>query len=204
MAVVAPEGRLAIREVPPTVPEATFAAEVRSGLAARPKRLPCRFFYDDAGSRLFEQICELPEYYLTRAEQEILTRHADEIAAAVPAGTVLVELGSGSAAKTRRLIEAFLRRQARLRYVPIDISRGALAESARRLLAEYPALEVHGLAADCSCGWAPTWGTSAGRRRRPSWLRCGRRWRRPTGCWSASTCARTAPCSSRRTTTPGA
>ena len=148
MAVVAPEGRLVIREAQPTVPAATFAAEVRAGLAAQPKRLPCRFFYDAAGSRLFEQICELPEYYLTRAEQEILTRHADEIAAAVPAGAVLVELGSGSAAKTRRLIEAFLRRQATLRYVPIDISRGALEESARRLLAEYPALEIHGLAAE--------------------------------------------------------
>jgi L-histidine Nalpha-methyltransferase len=148
MAVVAPEGRLVIREAQPTVPEATFAAEVRAGLAAQPKRLPCRYFYDAAGSRLFEQICELPEYYLTRAEQEILTRHADEIAAAVPAGAVLVELGSGSAAKTRRLIEAFLRRQATLRYVPIDISQGTLEESARRLLADYPALEIHGLAAE--------------------------------------------------------
>src|SRR5215469_3801545 len=112
----------------------SFARAVEAGLSADPPSLPCRFFYDAIGSRLFEAICELPEYYLTRAEHEILARHADEIAAHCPTPLFLAELGSGSATKTRRLIEAFLRRQGRLRYVPVDISQSMLEESARALL----------------------------------------------------------------------
>ncbi|MGH2355446.1 MAG: L-histidine N(alpha)-methyltransferase [Chloroflexota bacterium] len=148
MMAIALERRLTVEAVAPSAPESTFAVEVRRGLTAQPKQLPCRFFYDHQGSRIFEQICDLPEYYLTRAEQEILTRHADEIAAAMPVATMLVELGSGSAAKTRRLIEAFLRRQEALRYVPIDIARGMLEASARQLLADYPALVIHAVAAE--------------------------------------------------------
>src|SRR5438477_5701110 len=90
---------------------ARFAHDVRAGLTASPKRLPCCYFYDRLGSALFEAICQLPEYYLTRAEEEILRAHREEIADLFPMGTDLIELGSGSAAKTRLLIEVFLRRQ---------------------------------------------------------------------------------------------
>jgi L-histidine N-alpha-methyltransferase len=125
-----------------------FAGSVRTGLARAPKRLPCRFFYDRDGSRIFEEICELPEYYLTRAEREILVARADEIAARFEQRTTLVELGSGSAIKTRVLIEAFLARHGALRYVPVDISRSILEESGRALIAEYPGLEIVAVAAE--------------------------------------------------------
>src|SRR5437588_539586 len=85
-----------------------FARDVEQGLTASPKRLSCRYFYDQRGSLLFEEICELPEYYLTHAEGQILRDRAAEIAALFPEETSLVELGSGSAVKTRLLIEAFL------------------------------------------------------------------------------------------------
>src|SRR5213592_1773775 len=78
---------------------ARFAHDVRAGLTASPKRLPCCYFYDRLGSALFEAICRLPEYYLTRADEEILRSHSDEIAALFPAPIDLIELGSGSAAK---------------------------------------------------------------------------------------------------------
>jgi len=110
--------------------------------------LPCRFFYDAEGSRLFEEICELPEYYLTRAEAEILARSADEIADLYHHRPSLVELGSGSSVKTRILIEAFLARHGGLRYVPVDISRSILEESALALLDDYPSLEILAIAAE--------------------------------------------------------
>jgi dimethylhistidine N-methyltransferase len=122
--------------------------EVARGLGSTPKRLPCRLFYDEAGSQLFEEICELPEYYLTRAEDQILASHAAEIATCVPAGSRIVELGSGSAKKTRRLIEAFLARSGEVTYSPIDISLSMLESSSRRLLAAYSELSIHALAAD--------------------------------------------------------
>jgi dimethylhistidine N-methyltransferase len=125
-----------------------FAAAVSAGLTHVPKRLPCRFFYDREGSRIFEEICELPEYYLTRAEREILVSRADEIARRFGRRTALVELGSGSAIKTRVLIEAFLRRHGALRYVPVDISRSILEESTRALIADYPGLEILAVAAE--------------------------------------------------------
>src|SRR2546422_8185549 len=120
----------------------SFARAVEDGLSAEPLSLPCRFFYDAVGSQLLEAICELPEYYLTRAEHEILTRHADEIAARCPTPLFLAELGSGSATKTRLLIEAFLRHQGSLRYVPVVISQTLLEESAQALLADYHGLEI--------------------------------------------------------------
>jgi dimethylhistidine N-methyltransferase len=122
--------------------------EVARGLQSEPKQLPCRFFYDEEGSRLFEEICRTPEYYVTRAEDEILAARSDEIASAMPERTLLVELGSGNAEKTRRLIEAVLARSGVLDYMPIDISRSALEASSRRLLAAYPALSIHALADD--------------------------------------------------------
>ena len=127
---------------------ADFAADVRSGLLSSPKSLPCRWFYDAEGARLFEEICELPEYDVTRTEQAILEAHKSEIAAGVPAGTALVELGSGNSQKTRLLIEEFLRRRGRLAYVPIDISRPTLEVAGKDLVARYPTLEVRAIAAE--------------------------------------------------------
>ncbi len=128
--------------VPCASEECGFAGAVRAGLGARPKSLPCRFFYDDEGSRLFEEICSLPEYYATRTEREILLRAAPEIAEAAGAGTALAELGSGSSAKTKLLIEALLARQDELHYVPIDISTAFLEESSRALLGRFPRLRI--------------------------------------------------------------
>src|SRR5688572_29219045 len=94
------------QETAPSPLDAQFARDVRSGLTASPKRLHCRWFYDDAGSALFEEICGVPDYYIPAAEREILEAHADEIAAELPPGSELIELGSGSARKTRLVIEA--------------------------------------------------------------------------------------------------
>ncbi len=118
-----------------------FAEDVRAGLTAQPKTLPPKYFYDELGSALFEAITLLPEYYLTRAESEILTAHADEIVArAAPAE--LVELGSGSATKTRLVIEASLRLKPALAYSAVDISESALEGTAKSLQAQYPSLTV--------------------------------------------------------------
>jgi L-histidine N-alpha-methyltransferase len=127
---------------------ASFADEVETGLTGKPKSLPCRFLYDAAGSLLFEEICELPEYYLTRAERQILEQRSDSIARRFDRRPVLVELGSGSSAKTRLLIEAFVQTHQRLRYVPIDISPSILETSARELLRRYDALEVRAVASE--------------------------------------------------------
>jgi L-histidine Nalpha-methyltransferase len=124
----------------------------RAGLTSRPRWLSCRWLYDEEGSRLFEAICEQPEYYPTRAELAILRERAGEIADALPPGGSLVELGSGSALKTRVLIEALIARDGALRYVPIDISRTMLEASSRELLEEYPELEVLGVAAEYGAG----------------------------------------------------
>lgn len=129
-----------------------LAADVQRGLSLAQKSIPPHYFYDALGSALFEAICELPEYYVTRCESEILAEHASDIArrfamnADRPAR--LVELGSGSARKTRYLIEALLRERRALEYVPIDIDAGMLAKSGRALLDEYPALTVKAIASD--------------------------------------------------------
>lgn len=125
-----------------------FGRDVAAGLTACPKRLACRYFYDAEGSVLFDAICQLPEYYLTRAETAILRSHAGDIAACFPGEVTLVELGSGSAVKTRLLLDAFLRGRSHLRYVPIDICRPVLEGSAARLLHEFPTLEIHAVAAE--------------------------------------------------------
>jgi dimethylhistidine N-methyltransferase len=127
---------------------ASFAEEVSNGLTAVPKTLPCRFLYDETGSQLFEEICDLPEYYLTRVEREILRERADQIAACFDGPITLCELGSGSSSKTRLLIEALLQAHGRLRYVPVDISRSILEESASDLLDRYGALEVMAIASE--------------------------------------------------------
>ncbi len=139
---------------------AAFARAVCSGLAGEPKTLPWGYFYDEAGSRLFDAICELPEYYLTCTEDAILCRHAsDMIDGLASAGEresriepTIIELGSGSALKTQRLIAAALKRQGRLHYVPIDVSASALEDSARRLTRQFPLLKVTGFVADYRSG----------------------------------------------------
>jgi L-histidine N-alpha-methyltransferase len=144
--------RYSLVEGDPHEQRESFADAVAAGLQAPRKHLPCRFLYDEAGSHLFEEICELPEYYLTRAERQILEDHADEIAAALPTAAALAELGSGSSAKTRLLIESFLRRQGSLRYIPVDISGTMLDASAQQLLASYAALEIRAIADEYEAG----------------------------------------------------
>jgi dimethylhistidine N-methyltransferase len=113
-----------------------------------------KYFYDELGSVLFDAICLLPEYYLTRAENEILQRYADEIAASVEGQKTLVEMGSGSASKTRLIIEALLRSQPELLFMPVDISATALESSSRILLQSYPQLKIEAFAADYFAGLA--------------------------------------------------
>jgi len=127
---------------------ATFAEDVRSGLLAQPKKLSPKYFYDELGSTLFEAITRLPEYYLTSAETEILREYGWEIVRLVRSPIEIMELGSGSANKTRRLIEEALRIQRSLRYCPIDISADALRTSASALVDAYPRLTVRAYAAD--------------------------------------------------------
>jgi len=126
----------------------SFAADVRAGLTTRPKMLLAKYFYDELGSALFEAITKLPEYYLTRAESEILARHADEMVDAIGVPIELIELGSGSAVKTRYLIDAAFRRQPALRYRPIDISPSALEGAAAALRKAYPKIVVDAHATD--------------------------------------------------------
>jgi L-histidine Nalpha-methyltransferase len=126
----------------------SFAEHVRRGLLAKSKHLPCQYFYDEIGSRLFEQISELPEYYLTRTEDEILRDHASSMVAVWQKAPVLIELGSGSSSKTQRLIAAAMARYGELHYIPIDVSPTILEESAQALVQSFPDLVVTGYAAD--------------------------------------------------------
>jgi len=124
-----------------------FARDVAKGLAASPKTLPAKYFYDSRGSQLYEQICALPEYYPYRAERSILATYAPEIYAHI--GHVpLVEFGSGNAAKTRYLLAAYERAGRPFLYCPVDISRTALEESAQKLLADYAHLSICAIQAD--------------------------------------------------------
>jgi len=125
-----------------------LARDVRLGLTMQPKELAPKYFYDDRGSQLFEQITELPEYYPTRAERSILAERAGEIVAAAGAPRSLVELGSGSAAKTRHLLDAMRDAGCLQTYVPVDISEEITHETAESLVDEYPGLVVRGLVCD--------------------------------------------------------
>jgi dimethylhistidine N-methyltransferase len=120
-------------------------SEIWQGLAESPRRLPCKLFYDALGSRLFERITQLPEYYPTRTEVEILERHSGEMASCIGPRAVLVEFGSGASVKTRMLLDAL---EAPRVYVPIDISTDMLMSSARALSERYPELDVRPLAGD--------------------------------------------------------
>ena len=130
---------------PAPAPRVTdFETAVLTGLGQTPKVIPARYFYDAAGSELFEQITRLPEYYPTRTEIGLLTDHAEEIAATVGPGRAVVEFGSGSSVKTPLLLRAV----APSSYVPIDISGDFLIQSARELGAQFPGLDVHPLVGD--------------------------------------------------------
>ncbi|GAC1400789.1 MAG: L-histidine N(alpha)-methyltransferase [Pyrinomonadaceae bacterium] len=143
--------RLTLHRLVAHDPTVSFAADIARGLAGTPKELSPKYFYDALGSLLFDAICLVPEYYLTRAENEILARFANEIVASVGSDGKLfslLEAGSGNATKTRRIIEAILARQSSLQYTPIDISASALEQSAHVLLDFYPSLRVDAYASD--------------------------------------------------------
>jgi len=122
-----------------------FAADVLAGLAAAPKRLPSKYFYDERGSALFERICELPEYYPTRTELALLRAHAGNIAALMGPDATLVEFGAGALKKVELLLDALDRPRA---YLPVDISVDFLHAMATDLRRRRPSLDVHPVAAD--------------------------------------------------------
>lgn len=127
--------------------ERGLADDVLDGLTRPFKELPPKHFYDDRGCELFDAICELPEYYPTRTERSILQADAEAIVAATGAAE-LVELGSGTAAKTRVLLDAMAGADQLTRYVPLDVAESVVRASAEQLVAEYPGLQVHGVVGD--------------------------------------------------------
>jgi dimethylhistidine N-methyltransferase len=122
-----------------------FRDEVLRGLSKSPPELPCKFFYDERGAELFQQICELPEYYVTRTEIEILRLHGAEMAKALGPQIELIGLGTGAGTKTRTLLEELRAPQV---YVPIDISKEQLEKSAARFKEMFPTLQILPVAAD--------------------------------------------------------
>ncbi len=122
-----------------------FLEQVTAGLSQSPRTLPSKFFYDERGSDLFQEICELPEYYVTRTEREILRRYAGEMAASIGESAEIVGFGTGAGHKTRMLLEQL---ENPIAYVPVDISKQRLTESAKALTREMPNLEVLPVCAD--------------------------------------------------------
>ncbi len=137
---------------PQYVADPAMAREVREGLSATPKRLPAKLFYDEIGSALFEQITELPEYYLTRTERGIFEDYAADILDAAGPSLTLVELGAGTASKTCILIEELLQRQSRALFYPIDVSPSALNEAVKQMAVQFPQLRVSPVVADYTGG----------------------------------------------------
>ncbi len=141
--------------IPPTIDVHLSAQDLRgamerdvaTGLAAEPKQLPPVYFYDDRGSRLFDEITRLPEYYPTRAERSILDAHAADIARRAGADT-LVELGAGTCEKSRLLLDAMQATGRLQRFYPLDVSETTLSEAALALAEEYPGTAVHAVVAD--------------------------------------------------------
>jgi dimethylhistidine N-methyltransferase len=133
-----------------------FARDVRKGLNSAQKTLLPKYFYDELGSRLFEAICFLPEYYVTRDESEIIRENIREMieeSRVAPKSSVnLIELGSGSSDKTRYFIEALLEREVSLRYIPIDVSESSLERSSKELMKAYPNLKIAAFATDYFTG----------------------------------------------------
>jgi len=132
----------------PAVLVSPIADEVVRGLSAQPRTLPPKLFYDAAGSHLFEQITETPEYYPTRTERAILKKYSGEIVEQAGTNLTLVELGAGSASKTQVLIEALLRRQLRADFYPVDVSSSALQGALATLNGHFPRLRVSPVVAD--------------------------------------------------------
>jgi dimethylhistidine N-methyltransferase len=141
-----PKSNLAPRKIAPW-PDSEFAMSVINGLSNRCKSLSCKYFYDARGSKLFEKITNLPEYYPTRTEIAILAAHAAEIVHGVQGNAILVEFGSGSSRKTEILLGSLPGLRA---YVPIDVSENALHGARQRLQERFPALDVHPVAGDFS------------------------------------------------------
>ena len=133
-----------------------IAEIVRDGLNRSPKQLPPWLFYDEAGSLLFEEITCLPEYYLTRLEREIFASHANEMVAAAADGQKLrlVELGAGSADKTRALLAAALEHQGEVAYLPVDVSATALEMACRRIEEELPGVATTPVVEDYTASWS--------------------------------------------------
>jgi L-histidine Nalpha-methyltransferase len=138
-----------LRNEKPVIPAPldTFRADVLRGLHAPARELPCKHFYDATGSKLFDRICELQEYYLTRTELEIMRRHAADMAGLLGRNCLLIEYGSGSSVKTRLLLDRLVEPAA---YVPVDLSGDYLEQTARSLAADYPQIPVLPLCADFS------------------------------------------------------
>jgi len=152
--------RLPVHDLSPAA--AAFRADVLRGLGARRKRIPSKYFYDAEGSRLFDRICALDEYYPTRAELAIMEAHAPAMAAALGPDVVLVEYGSGSSVKTRLLLDALDRPAA---YLPVDISREHLLAAAGRIATDYPGLAVVPVVADFTRPFPVPDGAPGGKRR---------------------------------------
>jgi L-histidine Nalpha-methyltransferase len=143
------EDRVSIQvQLPPGGPLSGMAADVRAGLTRPFKELSPRYFYDERGSQLFEEITGLPEYYPTRCEREILQAESDAICEAANHPAALIELGSGSATKTRVLIQAMCRAECLETYSPVDISEEITRETAHAIAEEYSDVKVHGLVCD--------------------------------------------------------
>ena len=140
-----------LNPAPLDVARERFLADALHGLRQAQKTLPCKYFYDTEGSKLFDQICTLPEYYPTRTELGILRARAGEMADCLGPETLLIEYGSGSSVKTRLLLDRLVRPSA---YVPVDISREHLFESALALRLDYPGLAVLPVCADFSAPFA--------------------------------------------------
>ena len=141
--------------MPLTFPDShreAFAQDVVVGLGSTPKSLKPKYFYDATGSELFEEITRQPEYYLTRTEAGLLRQCAPALSNVVGKGVSVVELGSGSSAKTAILLESFLETSEELHYLPIDISKSMLHQTADRLDARYPALDVTPIASPYEAG----------------------------------------------------
>jgi dimethylhistidine N-methyltransferase len=138
----------------PPIASSAIAMEVFNGLTERPKTLSPWLFYDQAGSRLFEEITELPEYYVTRTEKKILAKHAAEMVAAAAGGRDLsiIELGAGTATKTGLLLDAAVAQQGSVTYYPIDVSETALEEARIRMESDLPEVTVKPIVADYTEG----------------------------------------------------
>src|SRR4051812_4154846 len=160
--VVTPRRWTIVERPSPLTPQERLARDVREGLTQDPPWIPARWFYDEKGSLLFDDITTLPEYYPTRCETEILTAHADDIAR-LSGASALIELGSGTSTKTKLLLDAFTLHRPPLQFVPIDVSAEVLRDAARRIADAYPSVTVEAVVADFEDPLGPLPGPPGGR-----------------------------------------